>query len=102
MEKIQQITFRGPIHWRNTQFLGPRGPLVEPSISPPVPSATIFPEFRDELKLYRQVSGTPQTIHFLKADDVSYPNSDENTNTKTNTETNTQTNTKTETNKGKT
>ena len=35
-------------------FLGPRGPLVEPSISPsrpPVPSrpATIFPEFIDEL-----------------------------------------------------
>ena len=34
----------------------------------------------------------------MKADDVSYPNTDENTNTKTNTETNT----KTETNKGKT
>ena len=34
----------------------------------------------------------------MKADDVSFPNSDENTNTKTNTETNT----KTETNKGKT
>ena len=34
----------------------------------------------------------------MKADDVSYPNSDENTNTKTNTETNM----KTETNKGKT
>ena len=34
----------------------------------------------------------------MKADVVSYPNSDENTNTKTNTETNT----KTETNKGKT
>ena len=34
----------------------------------------------------------------MKADDVSYPNSDGNTNTKTNTETNT----KTETNKGKT
>ena len=32
----------------------------------------------------------------MNADDVSYPNSDENTNTKTNTETNT------ETNKGKT
>ena len=26
-------------------FLGPRGPLVEPSNFPPVPSATIFPEF---------------------------------------------------------
>ena len=34
----------------------------------------------------------------MKADDVSYPNSDENTNTKTNTEANTNT----ETNKGKT
>ena len=30
----------------------------------------------------------------MKADDVSYPNSDENTNTKTNTETNTKTETK--------
>ena len=34
----------------------------------------------------------------MKADDVSYPNSGENTNTKTNTDTNTNT----ETNKGKT
>ena len=34
----------------------------------------------------------------MKADDVSYPNSDENTNTKTNTDTNTNTGT----NKGKT
>ena len=30
-------------------FLGPRGPLVEPSMFRPVPSATIFPEFIDEL-----------------------------------------------------
>ena len=30
-------------------FLGPRGPLVEPSMSPVHPSATIFPEFIDEL-----------------------------------------------------
>ena len=77
-------------------FLGPRGPLVEPSISPSTrPPATIFPEFIDELKHFRQASGTPQIVHFLKADDVSYPNSDENTNTKTNTETNTNTETKT-------
>ena len=38
---------------KTLHFLGPRGPLVEPSISPPVhPStrpATIFPEFIDEL-----------------------------------------------------
>ena len=67
-------------------------------LHPTVPSATIFPESIDELKHCRQASGTPQTIYFLKADDVSYPNLDENTNTKTNTETNT----KTETNKGKT
>ena len=31
-----------------THFLGPRGPLVEPSMSVH-PSATIFPEFIDEL-----------------------------------------------------
>ena len=57
-------------------FLGPRGPLVEPSMSPsrPVhPSATIFPEFIDELEHCPQASGTPQTVYFMKADDVSYP-----------------------------
>ena len=85
------------------RFLGPRGPLIEPSI--PVPStrppATIFPEFIDELKHCRQASGTPQIVYFLKADDVSYPNSDEISNTETNTKTNTETNTKTETNKGR-
>ena len=80
-------------------FLGPRGPLVEPSIFPSRPPvhpsrpATIFPEFIDELKHCRQASGTPQIVYFLKAHDVSYPNLDENTNTKTNTQTNTQTNT---------
>ena len=70
-------------------FLCPRGPLIKPSIPvqcPPVhPSrpATIFPEFTDEQLHCRQASGIPQTIYFLKAVDVSYPNSDENTNTKT-------------------
>ena len=81
-------------------FLGPRGPLVEPSISPVHPSrppATIFPEFIDELQHCPQASGTPQIVYFLKAHDVSYPNSEDNSNT----ETNTKTNTKTETNKGK-
>ena len=73
---------------------------MEPSIPirPPVPSAPIFPEFIDEPKLCRQASGTPQTVYFLKADDVSDSNSDKNTNTKTNTDTNT----KTGTNKGRT
>ena len=70
-------------------FLGP-----VPSTSP----STIFPEFIDELKHCHQASGTPQIAYFMKADDVSYPNSDKNTNTNTNTETNT----KTETNKGRT
>ena len=82
-------------------FLGPRGPLIEPSIPvhPSVrPPATIFPEFIDELKQCRQASGTPQIAYFMKADDVSYPNS----NTETSTKTNTETNTKTETNKGRT
>ena len=40
-------------------------------------------------------SGTLQPIRFLKAHDVSYPNSDENTNTKTKTVTKTMTKTKT-------
>ena len=75
-------------------FLGPRGPLIEPSI--PVPStrppATIFPEFIDKLLHCRQTSGTTQTIHILKVHDVSYPNSDKNSNTETNTKTNTETN----------
>ena len=67
-------------------FLGPRGPLIEPSpVRPSVhPSATIFPKFIDELKDCRQASGTPQTIYFLNADDVSYPNLDKNSNTETN------------------
>ena len=70
-------------------FLGPPGPLIEPSISVPSvhPSATIFPEFIDELKHCRQASGIPQIAYFMKADDVSYPNSDENTNTETYTKT---------------
>ena len=42
-----------------------------------------------------QASGTPQHRHFLKAHDVSYPNSDENINTKTKTVTKTMTKTKT-------
>ena len=61
-------------------FLGPRGPLIEPSsvrpsVRPPVrpPVRNIFPKFIDELKHCRQASGTPKTIYFLKADDVSYP-----------------------------
>ena len=81
-------------------FLGPREPLVEPSSVPSRPPATIFPEFIDELKHCRQASGTPQIVYFLKAHDVSYPNSDKNSNTETNTNTNTETNTKTDTKKG--
>ena len=61
-------------------FLGPRGPLVEPSMFRPVhPStrpATIFPEFIGVLKHCRQASATPKIVYFLKADDVSYPNRD--------------------------
>ena len=85
-------------------FSGPRGPLIEPSIPvhpsvhPSVrPPTTIFPEFIDELKQCRKASGTPQIAYFMKADDNSYPNSEETANTKTNTETNT----KTGTNKGR-
>ena len=73
-------------------FLGPRGPLVVPSILPsrPVhPSAPIFPEFIDELYHCRQAPGTLQSVYFLKAHDVSYPNSDENKNTEINTNTKT-------------
>ena len=91
-------------NYKGQEFLGPRGPLIEPSIPvhpsvhPSVrPPATIFPEFIDELKQCRQASGTPQIAYFMKADDVSYPNS----NTETSTKTNTETNTKTETNKGR-
>ena len=70
-------------------FLGPRGPFIEPS--------SVHPPIIDELKHCYQASGTPQIVYFLKAHDVSYPNS----NTETNTKTNTETNTKTETNKGR-
>ena len=55
-------------------FLGPRGPLIEPSSVRP--SAPIFPEFIDELKHCRQASGTPQIVYFPNAHDVRYPNSD--------------------------
>ena len=44
---------------------------------------------------HTQASGSPQPIHFLKAHDVSSPNTDENTNTKTKTVTKTMTKTKT-------
>ena len=93
------IMTQGCANRQETLFLGPRGPLIEPSSVHP--SAPIFPEFIDELKHCRQASGTPQIAYFMKADDVSYPNSDENSNTETNTKTNTETNTKTETNKGR-
>ena len=60
---------------------------------PPVrPTATNFPAFIDKLSHCRQTSGTPQTIHVLKAHYVSYSNSEENSNTETNP--------KTDTNKG--
>ena len=42
-----------------------------------------------------QAWGSPQPIHFLKAHDISSPNTDENTNTKTKTVTKTMTKTKT-------
>ena len=67
-------------------------------MSPPVRPVRPQQFFIDELKHCRQAPGTAQTVYFLKAHNVSYPNSDENTNTKTNTVTNT----KTETNEGKT
>ena len=72
---------------QQVNFLGPRGPLIEPSISVPStrPPATIFLEFIDELKHCHQASGTPQIAYSMKADDVSYPNSGKSTNTKTNT-----------------
>ena len=58
-------------------FLGPRGPLIEPlPVHPSTRPATIFHELIDELKHCRQASGTPKIVYFLKADDVSYPNSD--------------------------
>ena len=41
--------------------------------------------------------GPQRPIHFLKAHDVSYPNSDRNTNTETKTKTKTMTKTKTKT-----
>ena len=72
-----------------TRFLGgPNGPKIC--------AGRTKTDFKD------QASGAPQTVYFLKAHDVSYPNSDKNTNTKTNTETNTKTNIETDTTKGKT
>ena len=52
------------------------------SVRPVHPSATIFPEFIDELQHCPQASGTPQIVYFLKAHGVSYPNLDKITNAK--------------------
>ena len=53
-------------------------------------------DFHSQSPIYHiQASGTHQPIHFLKAHDVSYPNSDRNTNTVTKTKTTTKTKTKT-------
>ena len=90
--------------WQHLKLFRSARTSYRASVRPPVPSrppATIFPEFIDELKHCRQASGTPQIVYFLKAHDVSYPNSDKNSNTATNTKTNTETNTKRETNKGR-
>ena len=68
-----------------TRFLGrPNGPKIC--------AGMIKTDFKD------RASGAPQTVFFLKAHDVSYPNSDKNTNAKTNTDTNTNTNKNTKTN----
>ena len=64
------------LQFERSRFLGPRRPLIEPlSVHPSTRPATIFPESIDELKHCRQASRTPQIVYFLKADDVSYPNS---------------------------
>ena len=47
--------------------------------------------YSKSLIYYIQASGSPQPIHFLKAHDASYPNTDKNTNTKTETVTKTKT-----------
>ena len=65
-------------------FLGPRGPLVEPSMFRPVPSRPVRNNFswvhRWAVTLPSNLR-YPQTVYFLEADDVSNRNSDENTNT---------------------
>ena len=90
------------VHHKWLCFLGPRGPLVEPSISPSTRPAPIFPEFIDELYHCRQAPGTPQTIYFVKAERASSTNLDKNTKTKKNIDVFKKTNKKTETNKRKT
>ena len=86
------------------EFLGPRGPLVEPSIFPsrPVPSR---PPVRNNFSWVHRWAVTlprglryPSNCIFYESWWCQLSNSDENTNTKTNTDTNTNT----ETNKGKT
>ena len=77
-------------------FLGPRGPLVEPLISPPVRNNFSW--------VHRWVVTLPSGLRypsnriFYESWWCQLSNSDKNTNTKTNTDTNTNT----ETNKGKT
>ena len=62
---------------------------------PPSPSRPVS-DYYYKCPIYCiQALGSPQPIHFLKAHDVSSPNTDENTNTKTKTVTKTMTKTKT-------
>ena len=62
----------------------------------PSPSSRPVSNYYYKCLIYHiQASGSPQPIHFLKAHDVSSPNTDENTNTKTKTVTKTMTKTKT-------
>ena len=63
---------------------------------PPSSSSRPVSDYYYKCLIYRiQALGSPQPIHFLKAHDVSSPNTDENTNTKTKTVTKTMTKTKT-------
>ena len=79
-------------------FLGPRGPLVEPSILPSRPVRNNFSWVHRWAA--RLLSGLrdPSNCIFYESWWCQLSNSDENTNTKTNTDTNTNTGT----NKGKT
>ena len=62
-----------------------------PSPSPSPSSRPVSDNYYKCLIYHIQAWGSPQPIHFLKAHDISSPNTDENTNTKTNKVTKTKT-----------
>ena len=89
---VENLCLVGPL----CLFVGPIGYRPIPGIFLLLLLLLLGPvsDFHSQSLIYHiQASGTPQPIHYLKAHDVSYQYSDENTNTKKKTVTKTKTKT---------